>query len=109
MVARVPNPGRKFRPGMSANISAVLGERANAVTVPNEALFASGDQTFVFVVKPDSTASRVGVSLGTRLADVTEVVRGVDAGAWIVRAGHQKLFDGARVIPLAAGPGAAGK
>jgi len=102
VIARVSNPGRKFRPGMSANVSAVLSERPNAVTIPNEAVFASGNQSFVFVVKPDSTAARVPITLGTRLPDVVEVVRGLESGEEIVRAGHQKLFDGARVMPIAA-------
>jgi len=101
VVARVSNPGRKFRPGMSANISVVLSERSNALTVPNEAVFASGNQSFVFVVKPDSSATRVPVTLGTRLPDVVEIVQGLQPGMTVVRAGHQKLFEGARVIPVA--------
>jgi membrane fusion protein (multidrug efflux system) len=100
VVARVANTGRRFRPGMSANVSAVLSERPSAITIPNEAVFASGNQSFVFIVKPDSTASRVPVTLGTRLADVVEVVGGLQAGAQVVRAGHQKLFDGAKVMPV---------
>ena len=39
IVARVQNLGRRFRPGMSANVSAVLSERTNALTIPNEAVF----------------------------------------------------------------------
>ncbi len=100
VVASVSNPGRKFHPGMSANISAVLSERPNAITIPNEAVFASGNQSFVFVVKPDSTAARVAIRLGTRLADVVEVVQGLESGMQVVRAGHQKIFDGARVMPI---------
>ena len=48
----------KFRPGMSANVSAVLSQRTNALTIPSEAVFAEGNQTFVYVVKPDSTVAR---------------------------------------------------
>jgi membrane fusion protein (multidrug efflux system) len=102
VVARVSNPARKFRPGMSANISAVLSERPNAITIPNEAVFASGNQSFVFIVKADSTAARTPITLGTRLPDVVEVVQGLGAGTQVVRAGHQKLFDGARVMPIVA-------
>lgn len=112
VVARVSNPGRKFRPGMSANISAVLSTRTGAITIPSEAVFASGNQSFVFIVKPDSTVARVAISLGTRLADVVEVVQGLDSGSRVVRAGHQKLFDGARVIPISSqptGPGQSSK
>jgi membrane fusion protein, multidrug efflux system len=107
IVSRLPNPGRKFRPGMSATVSAVLAERASAVTIPNEAVFANGSQSFVFAVNPDSTAKRIPVTLGTRLSDVVEVVEGLKAGDRIVRAGHQKLFEGARVIPISAGGGEA--
>ncbi len=100
VVARVPNPERRFRPGMSANVSTVLSERLNAVTIPNQAVFGSGSQSFVFVVKPDSTVSRVPLVLGTRFADVVEVVEGLQPGMTVVSAGHQKLFDGGKVIPV---------
>ena len=59
----------------------------------------------MFLVKPDSTAVRVPVTLGTRLADVVEVVKGLESGDRVVRAGHQKLFDGARVLPVSSQPG----
>jgi membrane fusion protein (multidrug efflux system) len=100
VIARVRNPGGKFRPGMSANVSAVLGERLNALTIPNEAIFAEGNQTLVYVVKPDSTVVRSAVTLGTRLSDVVEVLSGLEAGQRVVRTGHQKLFDTAHVIPI---------
>jgi membrane fusion protein (multidrug efflux system) len=100
VVARVPNPGRKLLPGMSANVSAVLSERPNAITIPNEAVFANGNQSFVFVVKTDSTVARAAVTLGSQLADVVEVLQGLEPGTPVVRAGHQKLFDGARVMPM---------
>jgi membrane fusion protein (multidrug efflux system) len=100
VVARVKNPERKFRPGMSSNVSAVLGERPNALTIPNEAVFGSGDQTYVFVVKPDSTVARVALTLGSRYPDVVEVLQGLEPGMTVVRAGHQKLFDGGKVLPI---------
>jgi len=103
VVARVHNPERKLRPGMSANVTAVLSDRPNALTIPNEAVFGSGEQTFVFVVKPDSTVARVPLTLGTRFADVVEVVKGLEPGMTVVRAGHQKLFDGGKVMPMMSG------
>ena len=100
VVARVQNLGRKYRPGMSANVSAVLSERPNALTIPNEAVFGSGNQSFVFVVKPDSTVTRVPLTLGTRMSDVVEVLGGLEPGMTVVRAGHQKLFEGGKVMPM---------
>lgn len=104
VIAVVDNPQERFRPGMSANVTAVLSERPNAVTIPNEAVFFEGDQSLVYVVKPDSTVTRTPLTLGTRQSDVVEVLKGLAPGQRIVRAGHQKLFEGARVMPIMSQP-----
>lgn len=99
IVARVPNPGKKFLPGMSANVSAVLSERPDAVTIPSEAVFANGDQSFVFIVKPDSTVAQTPVKLGVQLSNIVEITDGLKPGTLVVQAGYQKLFEGAKVVP----------
>jgi membrane fusion protein (multidrug efflux system) len=111
LIATVPNRGRLLRPGMSADVSATLAERPAALTVPDEAVFAQGEQMFVYVVKPDSTVARQAVAIGSRDSARVEITHGLGAGDLVVRAGHQKLFDGARVQPVpeggvAAAPGA---
>lgn len=108
IIARVKNPGGDFRPGMSANVSTILSERDNALTIPNEAVFVNGDQSFVFVVKTDSTVARVALNLGTRMADAVEVLSGISPGDRVVRAGHQKLYQGAKVMPVVSQGAAAG-
>ena len=100
IMARVANPEGKFRPGMSANVAAVLDERAEALTVPSEAVVIDQNQPVVFIVKPDCTVARTVIELGSRMPDIVEVVNGLEAGARIVRAGHQKIFEGAKVIPV---------
>ena len=100
IVARVQNPGQKFRPGMSANVSVILNERPEALTIPNEAVFANGNQSFVYLVNPDSTVVFAPVTLGLQLADMVEVISGLEQGMQIVTAGHQKLFPGAKVMPV---------
>jgi membrane fusion protein, multidrug efflux system len=109
VIARVQNPGGRFRPGMSVDVSAVLSSRPEAVTVPNEAVFSEGGENYVYVVKADSTVTRSALTLGTRLADVVEVVKGLSPGQFVVRAGHQKLFEGAKVIPILSGAAPAGE
>jgi membrane fusion protein (multidrug efflux system) len=106
ITARVPNPGELFLPGMSATISATLGERPDAITIPNEAVFANGSQSFVYTVKGDSTVQQVPITLGTQRSDVVEVLTGLTEGATIVRTGHQKLYPGAKVMPLSEQPSA---
>jgi membrane fusion protein (multidrug efflux system) len=112
LVASVPNRERRLRPGMSADVRVTLAQRSSALMVPDEAVFAEGNQEFVYVVQADSTVTRAAVRLGTRDSAMVEVVSGLDAGARVVRAGHQKLFDGARVLPISSGepggPGAGG-
>jgi membrane fusion protein (multidrug efflux system) len=96
---------------MSADVAAVLSRRARALTIPSEAVFVEGDQSYVFVVNPDSSFQRAQVTLGTRLADVVEVLKGVEAGQRVVRAGHQKLVQlehmpmKPKVIPIQSQPG----
>jgi membrane fusion protein (multidrug efflux system) len=108
VVAQIPNRGRLLSPGMSADVNATLGRRPNALVVPDEAVFGEGDQNFVYVVKADSTVTRQAVQIGTRDSTRAEIVQGLKAGDLIVRAGYQKIFEGARVVPMPAGGAGAG-
>lgn len=109
LVAVIPNPALELRPGMSADVTAVLAERPAAVTVPAEAVFSEGDRSYLFVIKPDSTVTKRAVSLGLRQAGNVEVKKGLEGGERVVRAGHQKLFEGAKIAPVeSASPAAAG-
>jgi membrane fusion protein (multidrug efflux system) len=108
LVARIPNRGYRLRPGMSADVSVTLAERAQALVVPDEAVFAQGNQNFVYLVKADSTVALTPVELGTRDSMQVEIVRGIAAGDRVIRTGHQKLYPGARVMPVSAGGQAAG-
>jgi membrane fusion protein (multidrug efflux system) len=109
VVALATNPNERFRPGMSANVSTVMSERAQALTIPAESIFAEGEQTLVFVVQADSTVTRTAVSLGLRLRGSVEVLSGLTPGQRVVRAGHQKLFEGAKVLPVESRPQAGGQ
>lgn len=100
IIAQVKNPDMQYRSGMSVNVNAVLKERDNALTIPNESIFASGDQSFVFVVNPDSTVTREPVTTGLEMADKVEISQGLKKGMTVVQAGHQKLYDGAKIIPV---------
>lgn len=100
IVARVKNVDGQFRPGMSVNIAATLKERDSALTLPSEAIFLDQNQPFVYLVKPDCTVVKTAVRLGTRTMDRVEILTGLAEGNPVVKAGHQKLFDGAKVMPV---------
>lgn len=106
--ARIPNRARLLRPGMSADVNATLGSRPNALVVPDEAVFGEGDSSYVYVVNPDTTVSRRAVVIGTRDSMRAEISQGLRPGETVVRAGYQKLFPGAKVIPMPAGGPAGG-
>ena len=109
VVAHVDNPERRLRPGMSAEVSVVLARRPGALTVPAEAVFFQGQQAFVYRITEEQTVEMAPVSLGSRGARAVEVTGGLEAGQQVVRAGHQKLFPGAKVMPIGDGvPGAPG-
>jgi membrane fusion protein, multidrug efflux system len=99
IVARVQNPAQKFRSGMSANVSVILNERPEALTIPSEAVFATGNQSFVFAVNPDSTVKRVAITTGLQLQNSVEILNGLQSGMTVVKAGHQKIFEGAKIAP----------
>ena len=100
LLASVPNPGQLLRPGLSADVSVTLAERPRSITIPDEAVFAEGNGSYVFIVKPDSSVAKVAVSLGARDSARVEVLHGLEPGQTVVRTGHQKLFEGAHVIPV---------
>lgn len=111
LIARVKNPRAELRPGMSADVRAVLAERPGAITVPAEAVFGEGASNYVFRVNPDSTVTRREVKLGARQEGRVEVTAGLAAADRVVRAGHQKLFEGAKIVAVqetAPQPAAAG-
>jgi membrane fusion protein (multidrug efflux system) len=103
LVARIPNRGVRLRPGMSADVSVTLAERSQALVVPDEAVFAQGNQNFVYLVNADSTVALTAVQLGTRDSMQVEIVSGITAGARVIRTGHQKLYPGAHVMPISPG------
>ncbi|MGQ0723528.1 MAG: efflux RND transporter periplasmic adaptor subunit [Candidatus Eiseniibacteriota bacterium] len=100
VIARMENPEQRFRPGMSANVRSVLAARESALTVPSEAVFAEGAEFLVYVVQEDGTVARTPIQLGIRLTGSVEVVQGLTEGQLVVRAGHQKLYPGAKVMAV---------
>jgi membrane fusion protein (multidrug efflux system) len=104
VVALLENPGELLKPGMSATVTAILQERGEALTVPSAAIFVQSGQTYVYVISADSLVSRTPVTLGTRLADKVEVIEGLVQDQLVVRAGHQKLYECAKVAPVSDTP-----
>ena len=93
--AVLPNPDLVLPAGMFMHVEVVLEERP-AVLIPEEAVVAEGDETFVFTVQ-DERAARRPVRLGQRRAGTVEVLDGLSAGEPVVQSGVQRLRDGVLV------------
>jgi membrane fusion protein (multidrug efflux system) len=99
VLAQVPNPDLSLRPGMSARVRVTVGERAEALVVPHEALVRQGTRYELWVVGEDGTASPRPVTVGAFATDWVEIASGLEEGEQVVVAGHQKLRPGAPVAP----------
>ena len=96
--ATLPNPGHRFWPGRFVNIRLLLGRVQGAVLVPAAAPQMSAAGSYVYVVKPDSTAEQRTVSLGQRQGDLIVVEKGVAAGEKVVVNGQLGVTPGGKVV-----------
>ncbi len=92
----IDNRQLALRPGMFARVTAVFGERENAMVVPEEAIVPQGNRQVVFrlVDGPDQDtriAQRVEVRTGIRRPGRVEIVEGLQAGDVVVTAGQQRI------------------
>lgn len=110
--ATLSNPDRHFWPGQFVDVKLVLATERGAVLIPNQATQISQQGTFVYVVKPDSTAELRPVKLGQRQGENVVVAQGLAANERVVVAGQLLVRPGAKVriasdapaVPANSGP-----
>ena len=104
--ATVPNPGKRLRPGMFANVSVVLPVRAPVLSIPATAVLYAPYSDSVFVlqeqksesVQPTFTIQQQFVRLGEKSGDFIAVIEGLEAGQTVVSTGVFKLRNGQHVV-----------
>ncbi len=104
--ARLENTGGQLRPGMFVRVRVIVGERTNALLVPEESIVPQGEEFYVFKVV-DGAARRVPVKIGVRRDAMVEIVQGLAAGDQVVTAGMRLSRDGQPVRVLGTAPGTA--
>ncbi len=95
--ATVPNGEHRFWPGRLVKVRLVLRTLPSAVLVPATAPQMSGKGTFVFVVKPDSTAELRPVTVGEQVGDLVVIGKGVATGERVVVKGQLAVTPGGQV------------
>lgn len=92
--AEIDNSARALVGGMFARTRLVF-ETAEALAIPDDAIIAEGEETYVYTVE-DGTARRRAVTPGQSLGGATEIA-GLAADARVVVSGWNRLRDGAPV------------
>lgn len=94
--ALLPNPTARLKPGMLLSVSIFANPRTS-LAVPELALLAERDRSFVYKIDAENVALKTPVEVGARQEGMVEVLRGLAAGDRIVAEGTIKVRDGVKV------------
>ena len=96
VVADFIDPKPAFGDNFRLDVRIVVWKGDNVLSVPNSALFRSGEDWNVFVVKGRRAYLRK-VETGHRSRTHTEIVGGVEEGEWVIAHPPNDLSDGSRI------------
>lgn len=92
-----PNDDSRLYPNQFVNLRLQLDTLRGVVLVPTAALQRSPQSTYVYVVKPDQTATMRPVDVQLTDGDTTSIRKGVTPGEMVVIDGVDKLHEGSKV------------
>lgn len=90
VISEFDNADEALRPGMFLNVQLTLETRPTALLVPEEALDALGERSFVYAIR-EGRARRIQVQLGLRLPGEVEIRDGLRPDDQVVVRGLQRL------------------
>ncbi|TLY51596.1 MAG: efflux RND transporter periplasmic adaptor subunit, partial [Gammaproteobacteria bacterium] len=82
--ASFDNGGEALWPGQFVNVTLTLGTEANALVVPDAAIKAGPNGSYVFVVKPDKHAEQRSVTVVRSVAGESVIAQGIAAGESVI-------------------------
>jgi len=101
--ATFQNDDRRLYPGQFVNVVLTLGIQSGAIVVPSQAVQIGQDKSYVYVVKPDSTAEMRVIKPGAAADTMTVIEDGLKPGEQVVTDGQLRLVPGAKVQPKGQG------
>lgn len=99
MEIEVPNPGFRLKPGMFARVKLTVEVRADALTVPRNAVVDSEGQRGVFLID-GQTAKFQPVRTGLQDDVRIEILEGLTEGTRVITTGALALRAGDRITPM---------
>jgi membrane fusion protein, multidrug efflux system len=98
--AEFPNPDHRLWPGQLVNADLLLETRKDALTVAGSAVQQGPNGNYVYVVKPDQTATVRPVHVAQISNGQALIDQGLKAGDVVVVDGQYRLKEGSRVREL---------
>jgi membrane fusion protein, multidrug efflux system len=101
--AEFDNQNNELFPNQFVNAKLLVQEKAGVTLLATAAIQRNSQNTYVYVVKPDSTVTIRQIETGVTEGDQTEVTSGLKSGEEVVMTGVDKLQEGTRVNAQVAG------
>jgi multidrug efflux system membrane fusion protein len=95
--ATFENRDHALFPSQFVNVRLLVEERRGVVLLRTAAIQRTSNNTFVYLVKPDSTVTVRNISTGVTEGDMTEITSGLQPGDTVVMMGADKLQEGSKV------------
>jgi multidrug efflux system membrane fusion protein len=96
--AQFPNPDYALFPDAFVNATMPVKTIENATLVPTASIQSGAQQSFVYIVQPNSTVAQRQVTVGPSQGDLTAITKGVRVGEKVVTDGLDKLQPGTKVV-----------
>ncbi len=93
-----PNDNRELFPNQFVNAHLLQQEKTGVTLLESAAIQRNTNNTYVYLIKPDSTVTVRNVTLGTTAGDQSEITSGLMPGDKVVMTGVDKLQEGSKVI-----------
>ncbi len=91
---KLANPDNSLNVGMFADVSLVIQEASDVITVPNEAIMQEGEEFFVYTASTDgTTAIKNNVVIGIESDEFTEVVSGLNVADRVIISGQDYISE----------------
>ena len=91
------NANRTLFPNQFVNARLLQQEKTGVTILESAAIQRNTNNTYVYLIKPDSTVTIRNVQVGTTEGDQTEITSGLSPGDTVVMTGVDKLQEGSKV------------
>ena len=97
--ATFDNEKRTLFPNQFVNARLLQQEKTGVTLLPSAAIQRNTNDTYVYLIKPDSTVTIRNIKIGTTEGDQSEITSGLVPGDKVVMTGVDKLQEGSKVAP----------